>query len=616
MTVPEDIAFALQSKEVRSPARFAVTDITLETVYVPMRDGVRLATDLYRPPQVPAPVVAVRTPYRRDNENLVASALAYARRGYAVAAQDLRGTGGSESDGGHDFYVFEAEDGYDFVEWVGAQAWCDGFIGSDGISYVGQVQWPMATHPRMTTIVPGVSGLGVGVKTANLHMVINALASTIGKGADKVDVPFWAQEAAILDETLSTGFYNEPLVSPLLEQLAETFPTIKDRPPADAQAWLWAHYCSLTCAERAEFARRLVGGRHVNIADAERSYPAVFGQGISLDRHTLPTADPARQVTELHAVPLLRTGWYDWFVNDALATWQLLRRHAPEPLRSKARLVVTPSAHNLPGYKEGMGEHPELQHNHVNNPDFVLRWFQAVRDGAVDDWPRVIYYLMGADEWRTAEDWPLPSAREAAFYLGAGGTLGPAAPEPAQAADQYVYDPCDPTPTVGGSIVSWVYPPGSVDVSAVQQRSDVLTYTTAPLERDVDVVGPLRMVLYASSSAVDTDFAARLSDVFPDGRAIQLQNGLLRARHRNLERGPELLVPGEIYELDIDMWVTANRFRAGHRIRLDISSADFPRFDRNANLGGAPGDPVPATQSVYRDAAHPSHLVLPICPAS
>ena len=615
MTVPENVKFALRSKEVRSAPRFAAADIKLETVFVPMRDGVRLATDLYLPPQVPAPVVAVRTPYARDGENLVSSAMAYARRGYAVAAQDLRGTGGSEPEG-HDFYIFEPEDGYDFVEWISAQSWCDGFIGSDGISYVGQVQWPMATHPKMTTIVPGVSGLGVGVKTANLHMVINTLARTIGKGEDKVELPFWALEPLILDETLSTGFFNEPVVSPVLDQLAESFPEISDLRPVDAQAWLWAHYCSLTCSERAEFTRRVAGAHHVNMAHTETSLPAIFGQAISLDRHTLPSADPAKQCADLNAVPLLRTGWYDWFVNDALATWELLRRHAPEPLRSKARIVVTPSAHNLPGYKEGMGEHPELQHNHVNNPDFTMLWFQAVRDGTIDDWPRVTYYLMGANEWRGADDWPLPQAQETSFYLGADGTLSSAAPQQQDGADQYVYDPLDPTPTIGGSIVSWVYPPGSVDVSAVQQRSDVLTYSTQPLEQDVDVVGPLRMVLYASSSAVDTDFAARLSDVFPDGRAVQLQNGVLRARHRNLDRGAELLVPGEIYQLEIDMWVTANRFKAGHRIRLDISSSDFPRFDRNANLGGAPGDPVPATQTIYRDASHPSHLVLPICPVT
>ena len=165
---------------------------------------------------------------------------------------------------------------------------------------------------------------------------------------------------------------------------------------------------------------------------------------------------------------------------------------------------------------------------------------------------------------------------------------------------------------MGGSIVSSVYPPGSVDVSEVQQRSDVLTYTTAPLERDLDVVGPLRLILYASSSALDTDFSARLSDVFPDGRAIQLQSGILRARYRNQAGEPDLLEPGRIYQFNIDMCATANRFRAGHRLCLDISSADFPRFDRNTNRGGEPGGPVPATQVIYHDAEHPSHLIVSV----
>ena len=614
MTVSDDLQYALRSKDVRTPAEFAVTDIRLETVKVPMRDGVRLATDLYLPPRLPAPVIAVRTPYGRDADNLVAPFIAFARRGYVVAVQDLRGTGDSEP-GDHDFYMFEPQDGYDFVEWVSAQDWCDGFIGSIGGSYVGQVQWPMATHPKMTTIVPEVSGIGVGTKTASLHMMVNALAHTIGHGEEKTEVPHWRLEPMMLDETLASGFFDEPFVSPMLTELAESFPEIKELSTVDAQAWMWAYYCSLSCAHRAEFVRKLTGSPHVTIIDVE-NLGTVFGQGISLDRHTLPAVDPAKQVADFRAIPLLRTGWYDWFINDALATWELLRANAPEPLRSQARIIITPSSHNTTGYKERMGEHPELWHNHWSNVDFTLSWYQTVRDGSIDEWPRVIYYLMGANEWRSADDWPLPEAVETPFYLGAGATLSTTAPQEEQAADQYVYDPLDPAPTVGGSIVSWVYPPGSVDVSAVQERADVLSYTTEPLEHDVDVVGKLRAVLYASSSAVDTDFAVRLSDVAPDGRAVQLQNGLLRARYRDLDRGAELLVPGEIYPLEVDMWVTANRFKAGHRIRVDVSSADFPRFDRNTNLGGEPGDPVAATQTIYRDASHPSHVVLPVCPAT
>lgn len=178
--------------------------------------------------------------------------------------------------------------------------------------------------------------------------------------------------------------------------------------------------------------------------------------------------------------------------------------------------------------------------------------------------------------------------------------------------DNYTYDPEDPTPTVGGSIVSYVYTPGSVDVSKVQQRNDVLSYTSNQLQHSLDVVGPLRLILYASSSAVDTDFSARLSDVFPDGRAIQLQNRMLRARYHNLHGDPELLKPDRIYHFEIDMCATANRFKAGHRLRLDISSADFPKFDRNTNRGGEPGPPIPALQTIYHDLEHPSHLLVSV----
>jgi putative CocE/NonD family hydrolase len=283
-------------------------------------------------------------------------------------------------------------------------------------------------------------------------------------------------------------------------------------------------------------------------------------------------------------------------------------------VRSASRLLVAPASHNTLGYVEGIAEHPELQHSYgvASSVELLHRWCTAVREGSVEEWPRVVYYLMGANEWRTAEEWPVPEARALELFLHADGRLGaedPAESEP----DRYTYDPEDPTPTVGGSIVSWVYPPGSVDVSEVQQRPDVLTYTTDVLTEDLDVVGPLRVVLHAGSSAVDTDFAARLSDVFPDGRALQLQSNVLRARYRDPDE-PALLENGRVYRFEIDLWATANRFKAGHRLRLDISSADFPKHDRNTNLGGAPGAPVPAHQAVHHDPDRPSRLQLRVLP--
>lgn len=613
-TVAPELSEILARNDLLSAPRFAVSEIACETVRVAMRDGVRLATDVYRPPLATAPAVVLRTPYGRDADGIVPTLLSLARRGYVVASQDCRGTGRSEPN--HwDYYVREPEDGLDFVDWVTGQPWFDGFIGSFGASYVGQTQWHMAMHPAMSAIVPEVSGLGVAVNTAHLHMFVDAYARTVGRGDEKVPAPLHRIEALFRDETMAGGFYDEPLVPELPASVLEAVPGVRDASPAEARELLWKHYCALSCAGRAELIKTVMGTESVTIVEVE-GLTRFFGPEISHDRHTLPHPDLDELCTQLQAPPLLITGWYDWGLNDALATWELLARAAEEPLRSRCRLLVSPSAHNMTGYHEGAAGRPELQHTYrepgATHLELLLRWYDAVRNGTTDDWPRVVYYLMGAGEWRAADAWPPPETAEELLYLGPGGGLTTEAPTGRVEPDGYVYDPHDPTPTAGGSIVSYVYPPGSVDVSTVQERADVLTYTTPVLERDVDVVGPLLLVLYASSSATDTDFAVRLSDVFPDGRAIQLQNGVLRARFRNLPGDPSLLEPGEVHRLEVDMWATANRFAAGHRLRVDISSADFPRLDRNSNLGGAPGEPVPAEQRIHRDAEHPSHLVLPV----
>ena len=594
-----------------APAKFAVSEIRCETVWMTMRDGVRLATDLYLPPTLPAPTIAMRAPYNRANDKIVGAFISFARRGYVVVSQDVRGTGDSEPDQ-WDYYMYEPEDGHDFVEWVKRQDWFDGFLGACGGSYVGQTQWCMAMHPSMSTIVPEVSGLGIAVNTAHIYMTLNAYARAVGKGEGKVvSVHYTDLERHILDETLAGGYFNEPLRQTFPEALLSRYPELKTLTPARAKQWLWEQYCALNGAERAAFVQHAMGTKSVSVVEVE-SLSAIFGHQISHDAHTLPSVRKADICRSLRAPVLMLTGWYDWCLNDAFATWEMLRREGEASVAARCRLIIAPNAHNVPGYHEGIEDHPELQHNHrvANHVGLLLQWYAAIRDGTTDSWPDVIYYLMGANEWRVARDWPPPESRQIALYLGSDGALMSQSPPQAAEFDTYTYDPENPTPTVGGSIVSAVYPPGSVDVSEVQKRSDVLMYTTQRLDSDLDVAGPLRLILYASSSAVDTDFVARLTDVFPDGRAIQLQSGILRARYRDLSGEPQLLEPGRVYRLEIDVWATANRFKAGHRLRLDISSADFPRFDRNANRGGEPGPPVKAVQRIYHDLEHPSHLLL------
>ncbi len=612
--VAPELAELLRRPERLPAPQFTVPDITVETVMVPMRDGVRLATDVYLPPKVPAPAIVTRTPYERDQDATVAALMSLARRGFAVVSQDCRGTHGSEP-GYWDYYVREPEDSYDLVEWITHQDWFGGFIGSTGGSYVGQTQWQMAMHPAMSAIAPEVSGLGVGINTVHLHMFLNSYARSMGNGDDKPEVSYEDLEGEMLEQTLATGYFNEPLFKPLPEKVLSRVPGLAGLSPLAAQQRLWAYYCSLGCADRAELIKQMTGAPHVTIVEVE-SLSDLFGQTISHDRHTLPHTRMEEVVQSLHAPALMVSGWYDWGLNDLFATWDLLSRAAPEPLRSRCRMLIGPSAHNMPGYHEGREGHPELDRPY-RGPDILgvlVRWYAAVREDALNSWPPVIYYLMGANQWRAADSWPIRDSEPARFYLGPDGTLTSQEPQLPAEPDGYIYDPGDPTPTKGGSIVSYVYPPGSVDVSDLQQRADVLTYTTEPLQEDLDVAGPLRMILYASSSAIDTDFYARLTDVFPDGRAIQLQAGGLRTRYRDLDGGPAFLDPGRVYRLEIDMWATANRFKAGHRLRVDIASADFPKFDRNTNRGGEPGDPLPARQAIYRDPGHPSHLEVQVLP--
>lgn len=577
-----------------------------------MRDGVRLATELYLPPVRPAPVIAIRTPYGRASPKNVAISIAFARGGYVVVSQDCRGTGDSEPDS-WDYYVYETEDGLDLVEWVSQQKWYGGFLGACGGSYVGQTQWCMAMHPRMSAIVPEVSSIGVAVNTAHLYLFINSYARSVGKGDGKVAIHYSEMERLMKEETLAGGYFNEPLHQPFSAALLSRYPRLLTMRPVQAKRWLWEQYCALPCSQRAALIELALGVKSVSMREVE-ALSAIFGHRVSHDAHTLPHARPVELCRSLQAPPLMITGWYDWALNDELATFELLRREALEPVRSGARLLISPSAHNTPGYREGIEDCKELQriHRTENLVGLLMHWYAAVEEGTTDAWPTVIYYLMGANEWRTSEDWPPPEARRVVLHLGPEGVLAAQAPQLASVPDRYVYNPEDPTPTVGGSILSNVYPPGSVDVSEVQRRPDVVTYTTSTLERDLDIVGPLRLILYASSSALDTDFCARLSDVFPDGRAIQLQSGILRARFRNLSGEPELLEPDRVYAFEIDMWATANRFKRGHRLRLDISSADFPRFDRNSNRGGEPGLPVPAIQTIYHDPQHPSHLLISV----
>lgn len=607
----------------RAP-QHAAEEIALQRgLMIPVRDGIRLSTDVYLPPGDERwPVIVMRTPYGKEASAPLLRQLA--RYGYGVVAQDCRGTGDSEP-GQWDMYMYEKEDGHDLLEWIRRQSWSNGKIGGTGGSYVGETQWFMATHPAMTAILPEVAGIGdarsPGVR---LHMLVSAYARTIGKsgGRAKAPVPIDVMEREMEAETLRTGYYNDPLAPAYPERVLVRYPQLRRLPEdrrADRLLRMWAE---MPPAERVDLVRFLLDAPEVNYANLS-DVPGVFGPdgGGPAFKYVAPSLPAVYE--SLQAPPLMLNGWYDWGLDLTLETWDLIQRHARPHVRDNAFLVLTPGAHNDFGYREGADHTPALRYRYrgLDNVELIARWYDywlKDRKDALDGLARVTYFLMGANEWRRSETWPPPSSRPTRFFLDSTGTANGASgsgvlrrEQPASGPpDRFVYDPADPAPTVGGSIVSTRMASGSLDQRDVQNRGDVLVYTSAPLAQDLEVSGPVRAIVHASSSAVDTDFTAKLTDVFPDGRALVLQSGIVRARFRDPERGPSLLRPGRVYRFEIDMWATANLFRQGHRLRLELSSANFPRYERNANRGGRAGTPVQARQTVFHDERRPSHLVL------
>jgi len=323
--------------------------------------------------------------------------------------------------------------------------------------------------------------------------------------------------------------------------------------------------------------------------------------------------------------------WYDIFLGGSLRNFVRLQTEAgSEAARKGQRLLVEIGGHAGGGRKIGAVDFGEKAL--LNADELMLRWYDHLlkgeANGAENDKP-VKIFVMGKNVWRDEDNWPLARAQSTKYFLhshGAAngisgdGTLSATAPA-AEQRDTYNYDPADPTPTIGGPLCCGAPPPGNgpQDQRPAEARSDVLVFTTPAFTQDMEVTGPISADLHVSSSAVDTDFTAKLVDVWPNGFAQNLTDGILRMRYRNSNEKPELANPGEIYRVTIDMWATSNVFLAGHKLRLEISSSDFPRFDRNLNSGEIQASStrmVKASNVIFHDKEHPSALILPVIPAA
>lgn len=556
-------------------------------VRVTMRDGVRLDTNVFRPSANGRyPTILLRTPYGKGSE-LPAGYYSFLNHGYAVVMQDVRGR--YDSEGVFNALNQEGPDGYDTLNWIASQTWSDGNVGMMGGSYLGIAQWRVALlgNPHLKAIFPVVSG-----------------------SDDYFDRFYSPGGATKLGHRLL--WFSENLNAP-------------GEPRARFEDYIY--HLPLRTADRAA-THQTLGAYQTILAHPTYDY---FWKQMSI----------REKLDRIHVPVFTVGGWYDNYVEGDLEAFTALEKLSGKP-DARHRILIGPWAHNMstPFANVNFG-----QDSSAPIRAYQIRWFDRWLKGEPDSEPRdtpeswhavrseideapVHIFVMGANRWRDEQEWPLARTRYTPLYLSSDGaantsygdgTLETKVPRGARA-DQFTYDPRKPVPTTGGAVCCnpKIFPWGPMDQRAVERRHDVLVYSSAPFKHDLEVTGPVRVVLYASTSAPDTDFTAKLVDVFPNGEARNLTDGILRLRYRDGVNKPELARAGEIYTLTIDVGVTSNVFLEGHSIRLEISSSNFPRFDRNPNTGRSFVDETAlkkAQQTVYHSRLYPSHILLPVIPA-
>ena len=571
-------------------------------VMVPMRDGTLLATDVFRP-DAPGrfPVLVNRGPYGKDDYIAAPdhSVWFFPSHGYVVISQDCRARFESQGDYYNPLFQ-EVQDGYDTVEWAARQPWSNGRVGTTGQSYLGATQYTMATNnplpPHLQTMAPvsassdfhqswvyhtgGAMEWGWMVPYA-IHKGRNTL-QRLGRDDLLAQMDEYVLEPGNFGRPLSDEWFRHLPLRDWIERLKETAPYFHEYFEQELDGPYWWQ---------------------LNLLH-------------NLDGIKVPM---------FHV-----SSWYDIFLEGALNAYRAITdRGGSELARRNQRLLVGPWAHIRPYTRATSGDTGDIDFGPdaaIELHDHLRRWFDYwLKDdanGVMED-PPVYIFVMGENKWRHEDEWPLSRTHYTRYYLHSGGAANTRAgdgtlstmPPHEEPADTYIYDPDDPAPTLRGNTL--MIPHGVQDQRPAEDRPDVLVYTSDSLESDLELTGPIVVKLHAASSAIDTDFTAKLVDVRPDGYAHNLQDGIVRARYRTSARQPAFITPGRVYEYIIDLWATSHVLKAGHRLRVEISSSNFPRFDRNPNTGASLGvnDRLEtARQAVHHSAQYPSHIVLPVIP--
>ncbi len=595
-------------------------------VMMPMRDGVRLATDIYRPKAAtgPVPTVWVRTPYNFnfwDVRNGVpadmTAPLAAVRRGYAYVVQNERGHYFSE--GHYDILGPPRTDGYDALAWISRQPWSNGKVGTTGCSSTAEYQMGVAAlgHPAYAAM--NVQGFGAGV----------------GRVGPYYEQGNWYRGGAVQMLFITWLYGQQNQVRPMfppdtprddLIRASKAFDLAPQLPPVDWSKALWhlpvQGLLEAVDGPRGIFADSMpvaTGGRMIQRTPND---PAWYKGGLWHD--DMPLAVPG----------LWFMSWYDVSVGPNLAMYNHVRRTAPAAVRDQQWAVIAPVAHcaytratsdTVVG-ERSMGD-ARLDYQEIVY-GFFDRFLKGEASPRLDRLPRVTYFTMGLNEWRTAESWPPAGAAPLTFYLSSGGranslhgdgTLAEAPPA-GDAPDSFTYDPANPVPSHGGNVccTGSAIQAGAFDQRRIESRADVLVYTSAPFTQGTEMTGPIVPTLYVSSDAKDTDFTVKVLDVHPDGRAYNLDESIQRMRYREgYDRPPAWMERGSVYKVTLQPLNTSNYFKPGHRLRIEVSSSNFPRFDRNLNTGGNNYDEtagVVARNVVHHSKQYPSSVTITVVP--
>ncbi len=564
--------------------------ITQNGVPMKTRDGVTLYSDIYRPrADGTFPVILMRTPYDKSVSWAVGPAYQIAAHGYVVIVQDVRGRYTSEGE----WYPFrhESNDGYDAVEWAAALPSSNGKVGMIGGSYVGATQMLSAiAHP------PHLAGICPVVTASNYH-------------------DGWTYQGGALEQWFDQNWATQLATNTMWRLIAKNTNALLGAPVLPLTHYPAFNYVSLPAGAEAtaELAPYYLDWL------AHPDYDAYWKQW-SIEEHFSDIQVPALHIG----------GWYDIFLAGTLRNYMGIKAHGgTDEARKGQRLLVQIGGHA--GFGRRIGD-VEFGDDALKFPstEVVLAWYDYLVKGVQNEFATVPVriFVMGENKYRQESDWPPPEAKLTRYFLHSGGSANSLrgdgglslTPPKKETPDKFTYDPANPVPTIGGSLCCDAehYEPGPRDQRASENRDDVLVYSTKPLAEDMEITGPVTLELWVRSSAVDTDFTAKLVDVSPVGFAMNLTDGILRMRYRDSQEKPGLMNPDQVYKISVDLWATSNVFKKGHIIRLEVSSSNFPRFDSNLNTGADQATSrefVSATNTILHDSEHPSALLVPVITA-